>query len=259
VGIGGKTCHFVGVGEKGPVRVKLRARGSSSHGSLPMLGDNAVVKMAKVIRNLASYQPRITVVPEVKRLVDTVAKLEGFHIEVSEQNVDQIIQRLENKSFAGYLTAITRMTVSPNIVHGGVKANIIPDNCEAEVDIRVLPGQDREYVVKELGQLTDGVEMVISQYSSPTFSAPDSEFYHLISNAMQEFIGDATILPSITAGATDSRFLRGIGIPCYGIGVLTLDPTMRQSIHGRDERIDIASLRLKSDFLVRLARMYLGD
>ena len=38
-----------------------------------------------------------------------------------------------------------------------------------------------------------------------------------------------------------------------------LDPSMRLSVHGRDERIDIESLRLKSDFLIRLAGKYLGD
>ncbi len=40
---------------------------------------------------------------------------------------------------------------------------------------------------------------------------------------------------------------------------LNLDDKMRQSIHGKDEKIDIDSLQLKSDFLISLARRYLGD
>ena len=68
-------------------------------------------------------------------------------------------------------------------------------------------------------------------------------------------------MPSISTGASDSRFLREVGIPCYGIGMMTLnlDDKMKQSVHGKDEKIDIDSLRLKSDFLTRLARSYLGD
>jgi len=78
---------------------------------------------------------------------------------------------------------------------------------------------------------------------------------------MKESIGDAMILPCVSSGGTDSRDLREIGIPCYGIGMmaLNLDDKMRQSIHGKDEKIDIDSLQLKSDFLISLARRYLGD
>ena len=74
-------------------------------------------------------------------------------------------------------------------------------------------------------------------------------------------MSDALVLPAISSGGTDSRLLREAGIPAYGIGMITLnlDPAMSQSVHGRDEKIDIESLRLKSDFLVKLARSYLGD
>ncbi|MBI4188026.1 MAG: hypothetical protein HY529_02355, partial [Chloroflexi bacterium] len=39
---------------------------------------------------------------------------------------------------------------------------------------------------------------------------------------------------------------------------LNLDQAMKQSVHGKNEKIDIESLRLKSDFLIKLARKYLG-
>ena len=259
--IGGKTCHFLAVGEKGPVWVKLKAKGSSAHGSLPMLGDNAIVKMADVIRDLNSYQPQIVLTPEVRRLIRTIAELVDFRDEITETNVDQVIQRVKDKNFAGYLTAITRMTVSPNMVQGGAKTNIVPDSCEADVDVRVLPGQDKEYVVKELGRVIGEIEMEINLYTVPTLSTSDSESYRLVSDTLAEFVGNAPVLPCISSGGTDSRLLREVGIPSYGIGMITLnlDPAMRQSVHGKDEKIDIESLRLKSDFLVRLARRYLGD
>jgi acetylornithine deacetylase/succinyl-diaminopimelate desuccinylase-like protein len=226
-----------------------------------MLGDNAIVKMAKVIKSLADYQPRVVVTPEVKRLLQAIAGLEGFDDEISEGNVDQVIRRVKDKNFAGYLTAITRMTVSTNLIQGGVKTNIVPDSCEADVDIRVLPGQDQDYVIKELGQILGDIEMEINKYTTPTFSTSDSESYRLIADTLKEFVGDALVLPAISSGGTDSRLLREAGIPSYGIGMITLDldPAMRQSVHGKDEKIDIESLRLKSDFLVKLARRYLGD
>ena len=103
--------------------------------------------------------------------------------------------------------------------------------------------------------------MEINQYTTPTFSTSDSESYRLIAATLKEFVGDALVLPAISSGGTDSRLLREAGIPSYGIGMITLNlaPAMRQSVHGRDEKIDIESLRLKSAFLARLARSYLGD
>lgn len=226
-----------------------------------MLGDNAIIKMTEVIKRISGYKPQIVLIPEVKKLCRALAELINFRDEISEGNVDLFIQELKNKNLAAYLSAITRMTVSPNVIHGGVKTNIVPDSCEADIDIRVLPGQDKDYVIEQLRQIIGSAEMVITQYSMPTMSTADSKSYRSICNSLQEFVGNDLILPSICAGGTDSRLLREAGIPSYGIGMITLnlDPALRRSVHGKDEKIDIESLRLKTDFLVALARRYLGD
>lgn len=77
---------------------------------------------------------------------------------------------------------------------------------------------------------------------------------------MEENLSDALILPGISSGTSDSRYLRESGMPCYGMGMMALNlaDNMKQSIHGKDEKIDVDSLKLKSDFLTRLARKYLG-
>ena len=259
--MGDKTCHFTQIGEKGICRMVLKTSGLSSHGSLPMLGDNAVTKMAEVIKRLTEYQPRPILIPEVRRMVQALAKLEGFDKDVNEENLDQVIHELKDRIFAGYLTAITRMTVSPNLVHGGTKVNIVPDSCEAEVDIRVMPGQDKEYIVNELGQAIDDAAVEIIGYHEPTFSTSNSKYYRLVVDTLQESISDSVVLPFISSGSTDSKHLRGVGIPCYGVAMTTLnlDDKIERSVHGKNERIDIDSLRLKSDFLTRLARRYLVD
>jgi acetylornithine deacetylase/succinyl-diaminopimelate desuccinylase-like protein len=259
--IGDKTCHFIQIGEKGICRMKLKTSGRSSHGSLPMLGDNAVIKMAEVIKGLSEYQSKPTLIPEVRQLIQTLAELEGFNKHVNEENLDQFIHSLKDRIFAGYLTAVTRMTVSPNMVHGGIKVNIVPDVCEAEADVRVLPGQDKNYILDEFGHAIDDAIAEVTGYHEPTFSTSNSEYYRLIVDTLQELVGDDIILPSISSGSTDSKHLREVGIPCYGIAMMTinLDDTMKQSIHSKNEKIDIDSLRLKSDFLTRLARRYLED
>ena len=157
-----------------------------------------VAKMAVVIKNLSQYQPKITLIPEVRQLITVIAGLEGFANEIKEEKIAQVIAKLKDRTFAAYLSATTRMTVSPNVVHGGVKTNIVPEHCEAQIDIRFLPGQDKEYIVGQLGQAIADTEMETIQYHAPTFSTSDSGYYQLLRDTMQESFGNAMILqPSV--------------------------------------------------------------
>ena len=258
--INGKTYHSISVGEKGPAWMKLTAKGISSHGSVPVSEHNAVVKMAKVIIGLAQYQPHIVLTPQTKSLLQTIAQLDGINDEINVANADDILRKLRDNTVLPYLSAITRMTISPDVIHGGVKTNIVPDSCEAQVDIRILPGQSWEYVLNELKEILGDVQAEPLQYHLPSFSSSDSKYYHLVEETLKEYVGDGPILQTISTGATDSRYLREMGIPSYGIGVLTLnmDKALSDSVHGKNEKIDVASLRLKTDLLIKLAKKYLG-
>ncbi len=180
--------------------------------------------------------------------------------EIHEGNVDYILGTLRDKSIVPYLSAITRMTISPDVVHGGVKTNIVPDSCEAQVDIRILPGQSWEYVLHELREILGDVQTEPLQYHSPSFSSSDSKYYRLVEETLKEYVGREPILQTICTGATDSRYLREMDVPSYGIGILMLnmDPALSDSVHGKNEKIDVASLKLKTDFLVKLAQKYLA-
>ena len=258
--VNGKTYHSISVGEKGPAWMKITTKGVSSHGSVPMLEQNAVVKMAKVIDGLANYRPQIVLTPETKSLLQIIAGLDSIHDEINEDNVDFVLSKLSDRAIVPYLKAITRMTISPDVVHGGVKANIVPDSCEAQVDIRILPGQSWEYVINELKEILGDVKTEPLQYHLPSFSSADNKYYHLVEETLKEFVGDAPILQTICTGATDSRYLREMGVPSYGVGVLTLNmtPALSDSVHGKNEKIDVASLHVKTDFLIKLAKRYLG-
>lgn len=260
--INGKRVYFVQAGEKGTAWSRLRTRGVSAHGSLPTLGDNAVIKMADAIARLSRYPPEPKLVPEVRRMLQALVELKGLDWPVDEPHIDPIIQSfMEDRAFAAYLSALTRMTVSPNAISGGTKTNIVPDSCEADLDIRILPGQDRQYVLAEMARIIGSEpEIQMVNYSPPTFSPTDGAPFRLLCETAQEVVGDAVCLPCLSAGATDSRFLRGVGIPSYGISVSApgADPEQKKTVHGRNERVDMATLHLEAQFLIRLAQRYLS-
>lgn len=260
--IDGKMIYFFQVGEKGTAWCKLKAGGVSCHGSVPSLGDNAVVKMAEAVIALHKYRPEIVLIPEVKLLLAELARARGLEAEITPESVDDLLEQLNlERSFTETIRAMTRMTVSPNMIQGGLKTNIVPDRCEAELDIRILPGQDRAYVAGELRRCVgEEIEIEFTEYREPTFSSSDSPFYRLMEEVTVELAGDVICLPLISTGSTDSKFLRGAGIPSYGIGHMArgFDSAARTTIHGRNERTDVASLHLKTRFLYELARRYLG-
>jgi len=259
-----KLAYFIQVGEKGTAWCTLKAHGVAGHGSIPTLADNAVVKMARAVSRLHNYRAEVVVVPEVEKLLKNLAKLCNLElITCSADDVDALLDQLPlEKAFVEALRSMTRMTVSPNQIRGGTKTNIVPDYCEADIDIRILPGQDCDYVEKELRMIiSKDIEIEFTECKAPTFSSADDSFYRLMEKTTLDLTGKDTIcLPVISSGSTDSKYLRGAGIPSYGIGLMApgFDQGARSTIHGRNERTDVASLRLKTDFLKELARRYLA-
>jgi acetylornithine deacetylase/succinyl-diaminopimelate desuccinylase-like protein len=258
--INGRAVYFIQVGEKGTAWSRLTAKGFSCHGSVPALGDNAVVKMAGAVQRLARYKPAVCLIPEVKELLKELALLQELEPEVEADKVDLLLDRFADKDLAEVIRAMTRMTVSPNVIQGGIKTNVVPDSCWAEVDVRIMPGQDKEYVLAELRRCVgEEIDIDPAGYHPPSFSGADTEYFHLMESAIRELTGAAAVLPHLSPGATDSRFLREAGIPAYGIAVMAPDfnPALRVTIHGKNERIDVKSVRMEAEFLKMLAKKYL--
>ena len=216
-----------------------------------------------------------------------------------EEQVDGLLQKLKetseiNDDLLELIRAMTRMTVSPNVIAGGNKTNTVPDHCEAELDIRILPGEDKDYVLNELhSYLAEYINMETDwefiMYRPPTFSPADTEAFRLVKLTTEEVLSNLVTkeagvdcdkgeglnntnvfiekeskqilcLPHISTGSTDSSYLRNAGIPAYGIGIMhpQSDPALTQTMHGRNERTDVKSVRLKAEFLMALARNYLS-
>ncbi|MBU7014386.1 MAG: M20/M25/M40 family metallo-hydrolase [Theionarchaea archaeon] len=260
IDVGGEKLYLLQTGEKGPAWSRLRASGVAGHGSLPTLADNAVVKVAKAVKALSEYNPEIVIIPEIKELIETYLSLRGDPRNVTPQNVDEIIDSIPDQVFGETLRSVTRMTVSPNMIQGGTKVNIVPDECEAEVDVRTLPGQDESYLRRELEPLIKECSLEIVHSHPANFSSADSVYYRLIEETAKDVLGPVHCAPHMLAGATDSFYLRQVGIASYGVSLLSthFPSELIKTVHGANERIDIESMEVKTEFLYRLARKYLS-
>jgi acetylornithine deacetylase/succinyl-diaminopimelate desuccinylase-like protein len=146
------NVYPVQTAEKGILWFKIKAKGTPGHGSTPNTSDNAIVRMNKVITKLGEYEPETLYVPTLREFLSEVAKINpDFEPQFSKllsnpTKSEQILDELAktDKALAEEIRPRTKTTITPTIIHGGVKENIIPSECEAVFDCRVLPGQSVE-------------------------------------------------------------------------------------------------------------------
>lgn len=253
------------VAEKGSHWTTLRVRGVPGHGSMPYKSDNAVVKMAEVVRRIAAYRPPAVLGDIWMGFVD------GLGLPFAQRalmrtgpGVELALARLP-VGLARMLHAITHTTFSPNIVHGGVKQNIVPDTAEVRVDIRTLPGVDgaavRAMLRDAIGDLWGSVEIADEGDNLATESPVDSPLWRALTRVTERLVPGGRTLPLLLFGATDARFFRRKGVTAYGYGLFSdrIPYTdLSNMFHGRDERIDQDSLRLMLDLWDGTVRELLG-
>jgi acetylornithine deacetylase/succinyl-diaminopimelate desuccinylase-like protein len=256
--------QFVSVqtGEKIPRGIKLVARGVSGHGSMPRM-DNPVLRLAAAIAKVGEYQPPMRLSESTRVFFERLAKIsppdEAFlftHLEDPAIGplVQETLRRSKKPSFLLY-NSMLRNSVSPNIIKGGFRMNVIPTEAEASLDARLLPGEDREQLMSELRRLiNDPAVQVLPEDWATNPASPasplDSAMFQALEKAQTILFPGAVTLPMMSTGGTDAAHLRAKGVPSYGIGpVVTEEDGSR--MHGNDERLAVEGLGKFVEFLYR--------
>ena len=254
----------VTVAEKGIAWRRLRISGRPGHGSMPFGADNAIITASEVVRRLHAYRPAAGL-DDVWRA--TVEAYE-FDAELTSRLLDpaavyEALHSLEPGT-ATMLHACSHTTFSPNVVHGGVKSNVIPDTVELDVDIRTLPGVTGDEVDAALreaiGDLADRVHIGRLVDDESTASTLDNPMWEALTRQVQVAYPGSALLPQLEIGATDARFFRRRGTVAYGTGLFSANVTYEDMIsrfHGHDERIDVESLGLSTNLWLGIAHALL--
>lgn len=262
----GNGARPVFVAEKGSHWTRLRTTGVPGHGSAPYRSDNAVVKMAEVVRRVAAYKPPAVMHETWLRFVSAIGLPAAQALLLSKGfGVELALSRASSVASARMIHAATHTTFSPNVTRGGVKLNVIPESAEVDIDIRTLPGHDREAVHAMLrdaiGDLWPSVRIVDEGDNPATASPIDTPLWDVLARQTARLIPGATTAPFIFVAATDARFFRRKGVTSYGYGLFSDRipfPQLAEMFHGRNERIDQESLRLMVELWEGTARELLG-
>ena len=126
------------------------------------------------------------------------------------------------------------------------------------MNCRIVPGETVASAQAALGRIVadTAIHITLAPANEPSSPPPPSA----LTPAIMEPIGAVTrelfgvpVVPFMSTGATDGRFLRSAGIPTYGVSGLLGDPNDVRS-HGRDERMLVKSFYDGQEFLWRLVR-----
>ncbi|HET7458425.1 MAG TPA: M20/M25/M40 family metallo-hydrolase [Gemmatimonadaceae bacterium] len=261
--VDGTTVRWfgLGVGEKRPYWVRLTARGTTAHASVPS-PDNPVPRLARAVARLAAWQTPVRVLPSVQRYFAAQAKAET-NAQHRRWLADARAALATPRGRAWLLSdparnALLRNTVTPTVFNGSTKTNVIPPVATAEVDIRLLPDQDtaafHRALVRTIADTSIAIEVLPGV--TPEYAAPlGTDFVRAVERTAAALVPGAPVATPIEAGASDRPTYAQVIAGTYGVDPFLVDQAEeRRGYHGNDERVSVANLEFGVRFFVRLVQ-----
>jgi len=244
--------------EKIYVTYQLEARDKGGHSSQPGQ-ENAIYRLAAALTRLSKHQFPVHLNETTRAWLVRAAALEDARTGADMRSVASAkpdpaaVARLSAKP---PYNAQLRTTCVATMVNAGHAANALPQSARATVNCRVLPNESPADVEKTLARVIGDDKIAITVAEVPGRSGPSPlrpDVMGTIEKVGAPFWPGAPVIPSMSAGATDGRFLRAAGIPTYGHGGGAFEIDENRA-HGKDERMPVKSFYQGLEYLYQLVK-----
>jgi len=259
---GGKPLlNRVQAAEKVSVHFRLEVKNPGGHSSRPR-PDNAIYELAEGLAKFGKFHFPVKL-NETTRIY--FSRSAQFHSGQTADNMRARARRAPDPEAATRLSqsptynSTLRTTCVATRLDGGHANNALPQTARATINCRILPDDPVDGVMKTIQQVV-GDKVTVTRASEPVPSAPSAlrpEVMGPIEKVTGEFWPGVPVVPAMSTGATDSRFMRNGGIAMYGVSGLFLDQDDNRS-HGLNERMPVKSLYDGHEFLYRLVKELAG-
>lgn len=256
----GRTMLTVSLGEKGTFPARVTAVGEAGHASTPTVGDNAVPLLAELLRRVGKGLPDLTRSPLVEHTLGVLLGEVPGDLATAVDRAGRLHPALTH-----LLPALVGTTMAPTMLSASPTRNVMPARASVDLDCRILPGTSEAAVEQAVRRrLGDGIayELGWPEAMVPGSSSPsDHPLVDAIAAFLAEDDADATLLPVLCTGFTDSVYLRAAaGTAAYGFSPFRTTPAevLAAGFHNADERVHVDDLLLSVRFHLDLARRLLG-
>jgi len=247
--VGRGLVFYVAVAEKQVLWPRLVAYGEPGLASVPR-GNNPVDVLTRALERIRTrrQRPRLTAVS--REMFKRLAAAVDFPQSLLLRHADSpLIWPLVGRALTRQpeTNAMVRNLVTATRLNAGSKQNVVPRQAVADLDVRLLPDEDPiAFLVRLSGVVDDErVNIELDRRPVPSSVSPfEGNFFSALERMLQRHVPGCFVVPTQTPGGTDSRFFRQRGVPAYGLIPIAIDQGELNRMHGIDERISLANLRL---------------
>jgi acetylornithine deacetylase/succinyl-diaminopimelate desuccinylase-like protein len=253
----------VEVGEKSTFWLHLVAHGRAGHGSRP-IADSATDRLVEALNRIIAYKTPLQVLPVVAEFLQEMAPYEPPERARQFRNIQQAIhdkkfqQEIESDESLNYML---RNTISLTMLGGSEQTNVIPGEAWANLDVRLLPGEDPPKFLESIRNVVADPNVSVtplnSEFRVANSSSTSSALYQAIKEVSAQYFPGAPVLPRLSSGYTESQRYRPLGIAAYGFTPYITTEEEGSTEHGNNERIRVQEVsrgpRVLYDVVIKVA------
>lgn len=239
----------VDVGEKTPFWLHVVAHGRPGHGSRP-IAESAPNQLVRALNRILAYRPPLKLLPVVEEFMHDMAPYEAPERARQFRNIRQALQEKKFQERVAQdesLNFLLRNTISLTMLGGSEQTNVIPPEAWANLDVRLLPGEDPQQFLETIRRIVNDPDVTVepeqAEFRVANYSPTSTALYDAIRRVAGQYFAGAPVVPRLTSGYTENQRYRPMGIHAYGFSPYTATDAEGATEHGNDERIRVEEVR----------------
>jgi len=239
----------VDVGEKAAFWLHVVAHGRGGHGSLP-IPDSAPNRLVQALNRIIAYKTPFKVLPVADEFLRAMApyepparaeKFRNIRLALQDKNFQHEVEQDESLNY------LLRDTIALTMLGGSQQTNVIPPEAWANLDVRLLPGDDPKEFLQTIRSVVNdpnvNVEPLDHDFRLANSSPTDTPLFNAIRKVSAHYFPGTPVVPRLDSGYTENQRYRPLGINSYGFTPYTATEEEGSTEHGNDERIRVEEVR----------------
>lgn len=236
---------LVGLAEKGHANIQLKVLGDGGHSAAPP-SETVIGTLAIALDRLQKNPMEERLLPLVIESLVNAAPLMDKKTQMAMNNVG-LFRRLILKALAKdpRTDAIIRTKMSPTIITGGVKSNVLPKEATVNLNVRTMPGDSISHVLAHIISIIHDKRVIVTLLPDPTEASPvtshQSPEFANIKTAIIGVYPGSIVSPALLPAGTDSKHFLDLSKNLFRFSPFCIHKDEASRIHNTDERISVAA------------------